>query len=525
MWRWAIPPLVLILAAPATLPAATFLIQPDGTGDFPTIQAALTAAAAGDTIALADGTFTGAGNRNLNYVGKSLVVMSQSGTPVTCVIDCEGAARGFTFVSVPASARLQGVTITNGVGDGAGIYCENSFPTIRNCALTNNGGSQDRGGGLHCRLNAHPVLDRCTITGNTSSSGGGIYAYSAGADVYDCVITDNTANAVGGGGVWCSVNADVLLSGCTIQDNHAIGPTGQGGGVWCGGSVVTPSTLVVTNSDVSGNEAAYLAGGMFMNSSFITVTQTLIAGNRCTTLDGGGVYVASSNPVFTSVTIAGNRGGGTGGAAHLYSTHATFDRCALWGNCADGSWDAVAMSGTGSTATFLCSDVSPADVGGTGAPSFDASCIDADPLFCEPQGCGVAPTAWGNYTIDSFSPLTDTSSPCGTRIGALDVGCVTELAAPVTAGDALGGRAAPNPTTGATRITFSAPAAGPVEVRVLDAAGRQVRAWTETHAAGEGAVTWDGRDGRGRPAPAGVYFWRLRAGEAVSAGRVVRLVP
>jgi Right handed beta helix region/FlgD Ig-like domain len=523
MWKPAIASL-LLLAGPGTAASASYLIQPDGSGDFATIQDALFAAAAGDTIILADGTFTGAGNRNLNYVGKSLVVKSQSGTPVTCVLDCQGAARGFTFVSVPASARLLGVTVTNGVGDGAAIYCENSFPTIENCVLDGNGGSQDRGGGVHCRSNAHPILSRCEITGNSSSSGGGVYAYGAGADLFDCVIEGNTSNAVGGGGVWCSVNADVLLSGCTIRDNHAIGPSGQGGGVWCGGSVVTPSTLEVTGCDVSGNDAAYLAGGMFMNASFITVTQTLIAGNRCTTLDGGGIYVASSNPVFTNVTIAGNRGGGAGGAAHLYSTHATFDRCVLWGNCADGSWDAVAMSGSGSTASFLCSDAAPADVGGTGALSFDANCMDTNPLFCGPEDCTIAPTPWGNYTIDTFSPLTATASPCGMRIGALDIGCVTELAAPVTAGGTFVSRAAPNPTTGGTRITFAAPVAGAVEVRVLDAAGRQVRAWTERAAAGEGGVSWDGRDERGRMTPAGVYFWRLRAGDAVSTGRVVRLV-
>jgi len=515
---------LLLLVAPQGAHAATHLVLPDGTGDFPTIQDALSAAANGDTVSLGDGTFTGAGNRNLNYLAKSLVVRSQSGSPSACTIDCQGAARGFTFVSVPAAARLIGVTVTNGVGDGSAIYCENSFLTIESCALMNNGTSQDRGGGVHCRSNAHPILDGCTIAGNQSSSGGGVYAYSAGADVFDCVIEDNTSNAVGGGGVWCNVSASIFLSGCTIRSNHAIGPSGQGAGVYCGGSVITPSTLTILDCDISGNDAVWLAGGMLAISSFVTVTNTLIAGNHCGGSEGGGAYVASSNPLFTSVTFAGNHSGVSGGALALYSTHATFDRSILWGNCADAGWDGVAMSGSGTTAAFLCSDVTPGDVGGTGSPSFDANCFDADPLFCGPEACLAAPIEAGDYALDTASPAAAASSPCGALVGALDVACSVGLGAPVTAPNLVASRAVPNPTTGSTELRFAAPA-GPVLVTVFDVAGRVVRTWSQRHAAaGDGAAVWDGRDQSGRVMPAGVYFYRLSAEGATSTGRVVRLV-
>jgi len=113
MWKSVIV-VAIVLAAPLAGSATTYLIEPDGTGDFPTIQDALFAAASGDTVALADGTFTGAGNRNLNFVGKSLVVRSQSGLPNTCTIDCQYAGRGFTLVSVPASARVNRTGIPGG---------------------------------------------------------------------------------------------------------------------------------------------------------------------------------------------------------------------------------------------------------------------------------------------------------------------------------------------------------------------------------------------------------------------------
>jgi len=59
----------------------TCLVRPDGSGDFATIQAALDAARDGDVIELADGTFTGEGNRDVHFLGKAVTVRSQSADP------------------------------------------------------------------------------------------------------------------------------------------------------------------------------------------------------------------------------------------------------------------------------------------------------------------------------------------------------------------------------------------------------------------------------------------------------------
>ncbi len=81
--------LLLIYAASAS--AATYVVRPDGTGDFPTIQAAIDAVSAGDTIELTDGTFTGSGNRDIS-VSKTLTLRAQNGPGGSCIIDCEGSS-------------------------------------------------------------------------------------------------------------------------------------------------------------------------------------------------------------------------------------------------------------------------------------------------------------------------------------------------------------------------------------------------------------------------------------------------
>ncbi len=54
-----------LLLAPSA-GGATLLVNPNGTGDYPTIQAAIDAASSGDIIELGNGTFAGEGNNDVS---------------------------------------------------------------------------------------------------------------------------------------------------------------------------------------------------------------------------------------------------------------------------------------------------------------------------------------------------------------------------------------------------------------------------------------------------------------------------
>lgn len=72
----------------------------------------------------------------------------------------------------------------------------------------------------------------------------------------------------------------------------------------------------------------------------------------------------------------------------------------------------------------------------------------------------------------------------------------------------------PNPTRGVTRLTIRLARDADVRADVVDAGGRLVRRFDgERRFAGASILVWDGRDDAGRAAAAGVYFFRVKAGD------------
>jgi YVTN family beta-propeller protein len=83
----------------------------------------------------------------------------------------------------------------------------------------------------------------------------------------------------------------------------------------------------------------------------------------------------------------------------------------------------------------------------------------------------------------------------------------------------------PNPFRSSVEVSFTLGRAGPVDLAVYDVLGREVRSVARGLALGAGAqsLRWDGRDGGGREAGAGLYFVRLKTERATWARTVARV--
>ena len=84
--------------------------------------------------------------------------------------------------------------------------------------------------------------------------------------------------------------------------------------------------------------------------------------------------------------------------------------------------------------------------------------------------------------------------------------------------------ARPNPSSGSAVIAFALPTGAHTELAIYDVGGRRVRTLVNAIvSAGAHEQLWDGRDENGRAVPAGVYFYRLRAGDRISERRLILL--
>jgi len=189
----------------------TYVVRPDGTGDFPTIQAAVDAVVDGDVIELGSGVFTGTGNRDVSYRGKAITIRSQSGAE-SCTIDCGGGPgpnnhRAFAFEKGEgAGSVLDAVTITNGYQMyGGGVWCNGASPLICNCVFVGNvAASWGNGGALISWGGPHPT-------------------------VIGCQFIDNAAGYAGGAVCACeSGDAIMVLAECTFAGNRATHGAGLG---------------------------------------------------------------------------------------------------------------------------------------------------------------------------------------------------------------------------------------------------------------------------------------------------------
>lgn len=464
-----IPLLALAIFIPITAESAVRNVCKSGC-PYILIQAAIDASSSGDTILVHDGTYV----ENIDYKGKAVTVRSASGPSATIIDgDDDGTVVTFKS-GEGAGSVLDGFTLTNGNGNmGGGIYCTNSSPTIKNCVVTGNeaewgGGlflnfsspvvtdcafsgnsTKNSGGGIYVEGNTeldNPTITRCTISENLAYDGGGLALYN-NATVTDCVISGNTVTYIGGGIMVYSASPDI--SRCTISGNYAPDGGGgiiyrysantriayseisgnnstYGGGIsvyesspsiyacsisnnygWAGGGIEcrNQGNPTVERCAISGNEGRVGGGIYSWDNSSPMVTNCTISGNKV--YNGGGVLCELTSSIYIiNSTITGNRADNEGGGAWI-STNSTLTMVngVLWGN---GPYEIE--NDSGSTIGISYSDVEGGDPGNPGSPWPGDGNIDADPLFIDPRPYSEAPTAGGDYRLQTGSPCVDTGT-------------------------------------------------------------------------------------------------------------------
>ncbi|MEE2908483.1 MAG: right-handed parallel beta-helix repeat-containing protein [Planctomycetota bacterium] len=304
----------LLLAGTAS--AATINVP----GDYPTIQAAIDAAAPYDEIVVAPGTWTGNGTPGpvIDLLGKWITVRSSNG-PGTTFIDGLGTRRCVAFLGGETNDTvLDGFTIINGTDPqwGGGVLCmAGSKPSIVNCIITEN--TAWAGGGMMSW--GEPSLTDCSIVGNmtpdntsVNSYAGGLYCFGD-AVITNCDISDNSS--YWGGGVVFQ-DSDGQLINCTLSGN-----SGEHGGAM----YIRNQSPVISGCDIRDNTASSAAGAYLYTDSSPNFLDCSIKDNDASGFAGGVLAYLNGAAIFDNCTISNNSSAGNGGAFWIYGSSANME--------------------------------------------------------------------------------------------------------------------------------------------------------------------------------------------------------
>ena len=495
----------------------------------PTIQAGLNAANSRDTVLVAPGSF----KENIIWPSQDgIKLISEQGRDST-VIDGNnaGICVKFSSGSISRATVIRGFTITKGNSTGpSGIECRNSSPSILENRIT-----RCYGGGVYLtsyNSGWNPLLKGNEIDGNVKETdrnyGGGVHIDCSNSAArpeicFNHIHHDTLRNGAWnyGGGIFCDANA--LIYQNVIEANVLTSDTGTscrayGGGIFVdmNQAPVIFSNLIINNRCVT-DAWKYGAGiRLYLGAKGFIVNNT-IAGNYCAShmwSNGGGIYNDMRCTTYVKNNIITGNQASSGSAIYNYTTTQNGQVISSYNDYYNNSLSGCSM-GTGDITG------NPLFVSGwsrdyflsqtaAGQPS-NSPCVDAgDTLDMKvPLSLDSLVHAWTTRT-DSVCDMDETDMgyhyPAGIPVGLVEQRIATHPAL-------IQAIVFPDPFRTGVTVRYRLPEAGPVDIRIFDAAGREIATVLEANQiAGEHRVEL-------KPGlNPGVYFVVVEA-----AGRCTRL--
>jgi hypothetical protein len=402
----------------------------------PTIQEGIDAASAGDTVLVAQDSYSGPLNRDLNFGGKSIVLLSDSLSPRS-TISCGNAGRGFLFNSgEDTTTVVRGFNIVNAIADsgagvcclngsspkfdqcefmfcqaqsmGGGIFASGSSPVFRDCRIwvssaEGTGRDGGYGGGMACVLGSSPlIVNTDFLLNDAGNSGGGLYAHQSSPTVVGCSFEHNTVGEYGqGAGVKLHQCTGASFADCDFFTNGVSTCVG-------GGMHASASTFDVTDCDFVNNISGASGGIHLTDGATASVTGCTFAKNEGLWSAAGAIQcVLGSDATISNCTFADN------GWSHVWcdGTSPTLEYCIL----AFSSEGVPVYCETGSETPYIHHCFVYGNEGGDvlcGANYHDIE-------YADPVLCGYP---W-DVTLCSDSPRLPANNQWEELIGALGEGC------------------------------------------------------------------------------------------------------
>ncbi|MBS3740749.1 MAG: T9SS type A sorting domain-containing protein [Candidatus Cloacimonetes bacterium] len=540
-------------------------IAADGSGDYTNLYQGINHVYDGDTLLIADGTYGGSMNKNLDLEGKNVYITSENGNE-DCILDGDNA--GFAFaLKNSESTVINGLTFKNFYNptDGGTIYGENSSLHLENCVFDScsaagNGGAIyiDGGENLGFKNNQFTALEASyggalavggvdstwvinnSFGSNIAQKGAAIYLNNNTNIIIDS--SDFVSNESGsmGGALFSKNCVNLVINHSEFNDNIA-----ENGAAAYFNADSAAFQVTVDNSIFENNSASQYGGGIYSLSQAGLIKNSVFHGNN--SIRGGGVALEGSsdfeteNCLFIGNSVIGNTG--FGGGFYVYDSDCSIKNCTFSKNYAQNYGSgAMVYSGTlnihnsilwadsiAPEITKLNSDVevsySNVEDGYQGTGN-----INLNPLFEDPDQI--------NYELTSASPCidagwnsyvnSDTDLAGNERIWdgdddgepIVDMGCYEYGAPPFIVDEPqpdepvlLSVKNYPNPFTVQETMNIEFALAQPqnIEISVYNILGQKVKNITEKYfSQGNYTVKWNGKNKDAQKVSSGIYFYKIK---------------
>ena len=259
---------------------------------YPTIQAAINASANGDTVLVAQGTYS----ERIDMKGKAITLRAPAGRRLTS-IQPNGVAGAVVSCVTNESAGcvIEGFTIFG--ANGSGVAITSSSPVFKSCAINQNYNSAANGGGVaFTGSSGSPRFEDCEFVGNWAvGREGGAMALSATSGTLTCLrctFSSNQATGSFGGAIYSSGTA-IVLTDCEFGSNAVVATNGdrQGGAIFTSGSLTAADCNFVQNGvrtfGTGGNSGdKHARGGAIAASGATAFSNCTFTENRAEAPDG-----------------------------------------------------------------------------------------------------------------------------------------------------------------------------------------------------------------------------------------------
>lgn len=314
------------------------LVNPDGSQDFTTIQAAIDAARSGATIFVAPGVY----KERLVITNKSLRFLTGTpggGNPGDERVIVDGSCNSSPTVVASSDFSLECVMFDGFVfrdGNGGAFEIFDIQLVLEDCELTNNIALFD--GGAIFQVRGRLVMIRGVIEDNMTMQGGGAtMSFDAEQEFINTIIRNNNAagsgsaisnltsagkstvcltnsivsgNSSGENGAVFAVGATVMINGGEISNNTA---ANVGGGV----AAANCPNVAINNCVCSNNVCSGPGGGIFCQDCNVNVSNCVCGNNSSMNASGGGIYCIGGNFQCNNCNIVENFAGMNGGGCQL----------------------------------------------------------------------------------------------------------------------------------------------------------------------------------------------------------------